>query len=77
MEIAGELHRSPRETLKLLTMREWWAYVNLSLDRADEYDEIKEGRGDEDEDEQAVLDLSEPRSPEEIAAIFGARVVKH
>ena len=75
MELAGELHRSPREVLTSLTMREFRAYVLLSQDRADEFDDAQEGI-EPDDDDEGIIDLTKPHAPEELAAIFGARVVR-
>jgi hypothetical protein len=66
MEIADGLGRSPREVLTSITLKEFMAYVLLANDRADEFEEAKEGDN--------VVDLDEPRSAEEIAAMFGARI---
>lgn len=58
------LHRTPRETLASLSLREFRAYSKLGADRSDEYDEA-------DED---VVDVSEMETGE-IASMFGAEIV--
>jgi hypothetical protein len=72
MELANTLNRTPRETLASVTLAEFYAFILLSKDRADEYDEAARG---EDGDEP-VIDFEEPMAPGAIASIFGARVVE-
>lgn len=62
MEIAELLHRTPRETLATVTLKEFIAYGKLGSDR-----------GDESEDEVGV-DVSE-MEPGAIASMFGATIV--